>query len=77
MKLIIEYNQDNTWDFYVFGDEKTFYKLVKRNESNEYSLWYFEESKSETFVWEKIHESSGEAIGFVVAGLSDAMKVHK
>ena len=54
MKLIIEYNQDNTWDFYVFGDEKTFYKLVKRNESNEYSLWYFEESKSETFVWEKL-----------------------
>lgn len=72
MKLIITYTNEDFWTFEADDDPSTYYKLVKKNELFYYC--YYCANGSEVLVWEKHAFSSGEAIGYVVKVLSDAMR---
>lgn len=68
MKLITEFLNNDTLKITTDDDPNNFYQLVWRTDDRMYSLWY-----NDTFVWEKKYKSTGEALGNVIAFLTDAM----
>jgi len=71
MKIIIEYKEDEV-RISSEDDPKNHYLVAWRKSDNMYSLWY-----NEQFIWEKSYNSFGEALGNVVANLTDGMRVQK
>lgn len=70
MKLIIEFLNNDTLKITTDDDPDNFYQLVWITETRMYSLWY-----NNDFVWEKNYSSTGEALGNVIATLTNAMIV--
>ena len=70
MKLITEFLNNDTLKITTDDDPDNFYQLVWKTESKTrmYSLWY-----NDDFVWEKYYSTTGEALGNVIAALTDAM----
>jgi len=73
MKIHCEFSNKNTIKITVNNISTTYYLLTWKD--SVYSLWYSEDDGyTEDFVWERRHRSIGEALGSVVASLTDSVK---
>lgn len=68
MKLILDFNNDNTLSITSDDDPDNFYFM--KWDACRYQLWY-----NEQFVWERDFASTGHAVANVTGTLINAMRV--
>jgi len=70
MKLILDFQNDDTIKITTDDDPTTSYSIVKSDACCKYSLWFNEE-----FVWEWEFASTAGAVASVVGSIVEAMRV--